>query len=182
MEKEMNQSTIKLITPLEMFNLQKDENTIILYDVRTPAEYRELHAKGVMNMPLDKLETDNFKDKHNTTIDTPLYFICKSGNRGQKACEKFLKAGFGNIYNVEGGTDAWEERGLPIILGEKSISLERQVRIAAGFLVLLGMTLGFFVHQAFYSLSAFVGGGLIFAGITDICSMGIMLSKMPWNK
>lgn len=83
--------------------------------------------------------------------------------------------------NVEGGTQACIEAGLSVVRGKKAISLERQVRIAAGSLVLLGVGLSF-VHPYFIGLSAFIGAGLVFAGITDTCGMGMMLAKMPWNK
>jgi hypothetical protein len=74
------------------------------------------------------------------------------------------------------------DAGLPVFRGKKAVSLERQVRIAAGSLVLLGSALGCFVDPAFIGLSAFIGAGLIFAGITDTCGMGIILARMPWNQ
>ena len=74
------------------------------------------------------------------------------------------------------------ESGLPVVRGKKAISLERQVRIAAGLLVLLGAVLGWLVHPAFVGLSAFVGAGLVFAGVTDTCGMGMLLARMPWNQ
>ena len=64
----------------------------------------------------------------------------------------------------------------------KGISIERQVRIIAGSLVLIGMVLGWFVHRGFFGLAAFVGAGLVFAGVTDFCSMGLLLAKLPWNR
>ena len=66
-------------------------------------------------------------------------------------CEKFVREGYQNVINVEGGTDAWAQSQLPVARGKKAISLERQVRIAAGSLVLLG-ALGSFVneHLIFY--------------------------------
>ncbi len=93
-----------------------------------------------------------------------------------------MKAGYDNIVNVDGGTSAWEAAGLPVVRGKKAMSLERQVRIAAGFLVFLGAALGYFVNPAWIGLSAFVGAGLMFAGITDTCAMGMMIAKMPWNQ
>ena len=81
-----------------------------------------------------------------------------------------------------GGTQAWQEMGLPVVRGKKVLSLERQVRITAGILVLTGALLGWIIHHAFIGISAFVGAGLAFAGITDSCGMGMMLAKMPWNK
>jgi hypothetical protein len=83
---------------------------------------------------------------------------------------------------VEGGTDAWVAAGLPVVEGKGSISIERQVRIAAGSLVVLGIVLSLLAHPLFIGLSAFVGCGLVFAGITDTCMMGMMLAKMPWNR
>jgi hypothetical protein len=74
------------------------------------------------------------------------------------------------------------EVGLPVVRGKKTISLERQVRIAAGLLVLIGSLLGWLVHPVFIGLSAFVGAGLVFAGVTDTCGMGLMLARMPWNQ
>ena len=121
-------------------------------------------------------------EARNRTKREPLYIICRSGSRGRQACEKFAAAGYTNVVNVEGGTLAWEQAGLPVVPGKKTISLERQVRIAAGALVVLGTALGFFVHPAFLSLPAFVGAGLIFAGVTDTCGMGMLLARMPWNR
>lgn len=76
---------------------------------------------------------------------------------------------------------SWMSAGLPIIEGAKTISLERQVRIAAGSLVFIGALLSYVVHPAWIALSAFVGAGLVFAGITDTCGMGMVLARMPWN-
>ena len=109
--------------------------------------------------------------------------ICQSGGRAARACERFETAGFSNVFSIEGGTSAWEQAGLPIVRGTTGvIALERQVRIAAGALVLIGLALGWFVHPAFLGLSAFVGAGLVFAGVTDWCGMGLLLAKMPWNR
>jgi hypothetical protein len=86
------------------------------------------------------------------------------------------------VINIEGGTNACIVAGLPVVRGKKAISLERQVRIAAGLLVLLGVILGWLVHPAFFGLAAFVGAGLVFAGVTDTCGMGMILARMPWNQ
>jgi rhodanese-related sulfurtransferase len=88
-----------------------------------------------------------------------------------------------DVVNVEGGTLAWEAAGLPLVHGaRKAISLERQVRIAAGFLVLVGAVLAMVVHPYFAGLSAFIGAGLMFSGITDTCGMAMVLARMPWNQ
>jgi rhodanese-related sulfurtransferase len=155
---------------------------IDLIDVRTPVEYREVHIEHARNVPLDRLDPAAVMKARTGNPDEPLYVACRSGSRGRQACEQFLAAGFTNVVNVDGGTLACVEAGLPVVRGKKAISLERQVRIAAGLLVLLGALLGWVVHPAFVGLSAFVGAGLVFAGITDTCGMGMVLARMPWNQ
>ena len=162
--------------------LCQGENSVDLIDVRTPLEFREVHVEFARNVPLDALKPSAVMTERNGTAHTPLFVICRSGNRSTKACEQFLANGFDNVVNVDGGTLAWDEAGLPVQRGKKAVSLERQVRIAAGFLVLLGVVLGFAVHPGFFGLSAFVGAGLMFAGITDTCAMGMLIAKMPWNQ
>jgi rhodanese-related sulfurtransferase len=153
-----------------------------IVDVRTPMEYQEVHVETARNVPLDTLDVDALMKHRNGQSEEPLYVICRSGSRSDKACRKIVDAGYTNVVSVEGGTKAWDEAGLPVVRGNKVMSLERQVRIAAGFLVLVGAVLGFFVHPYFIGLSAFVGAGLMFAGITDTCGMGLMLARMPWNQ
>ena len=173
--------TMTAINPQAFAELCKEGKKIDLIDVRTPVEFREVHVEMARNVPLDQLDPTALMQARNGSANEPLYVICKSGGRGQQACEKFLKAGFSNVINVQGGTMACVEAGLPVVRGKKAISLERQVRIAAGALVLLGAVLGWFGHSAFIGLSAFVGAGLVFAGITDTCGMGMILARMPWN-
>jgi hypothetical protein len=133
------------------------------------------------NVPLDRVAAEMPADR-TTGARQPLYVICRSGSRGKQACEKLVAAGHANVINVEGGTQAWEAAGLPVVRGQKGISLERQVRIAAGSLVLVGALLGYFAHPYWIALAAFVGAGLVFAGITDTCGMGMLLARMPWNQ
>ena len=173
--------SVTAISPQRLAELCK-AGRIDLIDVRTPVEFRELHAADARNVPLDRLDPVAVMQARNGSKDEPLYVICRSGSRGRQACEKFLAAGFTNVVNVEGGTLACVEAGLPVVRGKKAISLERQVRIAAGLLVLLGALLGWLVHPAFVGLAAFVGAGLVFAGITDTCGMGMLLARMPWNQ
>ena len=133
------------INPQELAELCKDGKKIDLIDVRTPVEFREVHVEIARNVPLDQLDVAALMKARNGSANEPLYVICRSGSRGQQACEKFLTAGFSNVVNIEGGTMACVEAGLPVVRDRKAISLERQVRIAAGSLVLLGAGLSF-VH------------------------------------
>lgn len=169
------------ITPQELFQRKKSGQPVELIDVRTPVEFRELHVDFARNLPLDRLDPKQIQAERQNA-DQPLYVVCRSGSRGKQACEKLAAAGLTNVINVEGGTLACEAAGLPVLRGKKAISLERQVRIAAGSLVLLGAALGLWVHPYWIGLSAFVGAGLVFAGVTDTCGMGMMLARMPWNQ
>lgn len=170
--------TTRTISPRQLHDLVEAGTPVDLIDVRTPVEFREAHLSFARNVPLDQLDAANLASPTNG----PLYVICRTGNRASQACGKLLAAGHGHVVNVEGGTQAWDQAGLPIVRGKKAISLERQVRIAAGSLVLVGAVLGFFVSPYWIGLSAFVGAGLVFAGITDTCGMGMLLARMPWNQ
>ena len=169
------------ISPNELDILLRSGKTIRLIDVRTPAEYGSAHVAQAINVPLDRISPETVQ-KATGTSGGVLHIICQSGARGAMACEKLSQAGIQDLVNVEGGTGAWIAAGLPVIRGKKAMSLERQVRIAAGFLVFTGVLLGFFVHPYAFGLAGFVGAGLMFAGITDTCAMGMLIAKMPWNQ
>ena len=170
------------IKPVELQKLLQTDPALLLLDVRTPVEYEEVHVPQARNVPLDRLRPETFSASNGTPDTRPVYLLCRTGGRAAKAAEKFMFAGADRGVVVEGGTQAWIAAGLPVARGTATvISLERQVRIAAGSLVLLGVVLGWLVHGAFFGLSAFVGAGLIFAGITDFCGMGLLLARLPWN-
>jgi rhodanese-related sulfurtransferase len=173
--------TVPTITPKRLEEVRTEGQAVDLIDVRTPVEYREVHVAFARNVPLDRLDPATVRRERTAADEEPLYVICRSGSRGRQACQKLAAAGL-NVVNVEGGTLACVDAGLPVVRGKAAISLERQVRIAAGSLVLLGAALGWLVHPAFVGLSAFVGAGLVFAGVTDTCGMGLLLARMPWNR
>lgn len=154
---------------------------IELIDVRTPLEFSSVHVDFAKNVPLDKLDPESIKRERRDASE-PLYVVCHSGGRSKQACDRLEAVGLANVINVAGGTTACVEAGLPVVRGKKSMSLERQVRIAAGSLVLIGCLLGIFVHPYGFGLSLFVGAGLVFAGVTDTCGMGMILARMPWNR
>src|SRR3954454_15387842 len=162
---------IATISPSDLLQRQKLGQSCDLIDVRTPAEYRETHVEFARNVPLDQLDPDSVMRARNGSSGEPLFVVCQLGGRSQKACEAFHRKGYTNVVNVEGGTEACVTAGLPLTRGKKAISLERQVRIVAGFLTLTGVILGWQVHPAFYGLSGFIGAGLLFAGVSNTCGM-----------
>ena len=175
---------IATISPTTLSELRRKGEKVTLIDVRTPAEYGEVHVDFAHNIPLDRLDA---KAVASLGGNGPLYFVCKSGTRSQKACEKLLAAGLTDVISVEGGTAACEAAGVPVIRGRKVMSLERQVRIAAGALVAVGAALAAFGPDLMWQrigagLAGFVGCGLVFAGITDTCGMAMLIARMPWNQ
>ncbi len=162
---------------------RQEEGPLEIIDVRTPAEFNSVHAVSARNIPLDQLDPAALMQSRNGSAELPLYLICKSGTRGNKAQNKFADAGYDNVINVEGGTEAWAAAGLPVVRGKAMISLERQTRIAAGFIVMAGGAAAIALDNAYIAaLPAAVGAGLMLAGIFDSCLMGMMLARMPWNR
>ena len=177
---------VATISPTTLADLRRKGDKLTLIDVRTPAEFGEVHVDFAHNIPLDRLDLQSVKA---VAGDGPVYFVCKSGTRSQKACEKLLAAGIRDVVSVEGGTAACEAAGVPVVRGRKVMSLERQVRIAAGALVAIGAALAGFGPEAPVNwqaigagLAGFVGCGLVFAGITDTCGMAMLIARMPWNQ
>ena len=80
-----------------------------IVDVREPAEYREGHIPGAVNIPMGQLTS------RLTELDRqqPVYVVCASGNRSSAMTEVLTAAGFDAI-NVAGGTSAWIRSGRPV--------------------------------------------------------------------
>ncbi len=175
--KQLMEST--LLSSISPSDTNTRRASALLLDVRTPAEYTEMHIDGALSHPITELNPDFVRSQ--TQGQRECIVICRSGGRARKAAETLAAAGITNIKIMDGGMMSWMSAGLPFIEGAKTISLERQVRIAAGSLVFIGALLSYVVHPAWIALSAFVGAGLVFAGITDTCGMGMVLARMPWN-
>jgi rhodanese-related sulfurtransferase len=174
---------MKAIPSREFQRLLGEQSDLAVLDVRTPAEFDEVHVAGARNVPLADLSPKALYEGGTLPAGKPVYLLCRSGARARQAAEKFAALGFDSAVVVEGGTLACVEAGMPVVRGtSKVISLERQVRIAAGSLVLVGVLGGYFVHPLLIWLAAFVGAGLVFAGVTDWCGMGLLLARAPWNQ
>ncbi|MCC6581767.1 MAG: rhodanese-like domain-containing protein [Phycisphaeraceae bacterium] len=173
---------VRTVTCQEVARLREQDPGLELIDVRTPAEYRSVHAVGAKSIPLDELDAGCVMSQRGERADKPLYLICAGGTRSAKACQKFIAAGYSNVVSIDGGTQTWEKAGMPVEHGKKTLSLERQTRIAIGAMALLGAALAWFVHPAWVALCGFVGCGLIFAGLTNLCPLASLIAVMPWNK
>lgn len=156
-----------------------DENAVNLIDVRETAEYATERIPGAKLHPLSQFNPDRVRPSEGKK----LVLYCQSGNRSAKAARQCLDAGFNYVIHLRGGIPTWKNAGYPIEKSKNApISLFRQVQIVAGSLVVLGTVLGVFVSPKFLLLSGFVGAGLVFAGVTNTCAMGMLLAKLPYNQ
>jgi rhodanese-related sulfurtransferase len=149
----------------------------VLVDVREADEHAREHVPGARHNPLSRL----------AAVEAPagkaVIFHCRSGARTAANASRLAAAAQCEAYLLEGGLEAWKKAGLPVSLDRgQPIEIMRQVQIVAGSLVLLGVVLGVWVAPAFLGLSAFVGAGLAFAGISGWCGMARLLALMPWNR
>ncbi len=173
---------MKTISPKEAFKKYQSAKARLI-DVRTSIEYRTVHAVGAEAHELGTLTPDYIsRGEVGSDKERAMIFLCARGGRAGRAAERFEEQGFKNSYVVEGGTDAWLEANLPVERGKVAVSLERQVRIAAGGFVFLGSVLGAFVSPYFLIIPLFIGAGLVSSGVTNTCGMAMLLAKMPWNK
>ena len=108
--------------------------------------------------------------------------LCRTGTRSAMAADMLLQSGVHGVKVLDGGMTRWEKERLPVVKGQKTFTLERQVRIAAGSFVLGGLILSWFVHPYFIAIPLFVSCGLVYSGITDNCMMAIVLMKLPYNR
>ena len=150
---------------------------VTVIDVREPMEYASGHINGSLNIPLARI----------TKVDLPrgpLVLVCQSGNRSTMALKKLVQQGHPHqVTDLAGGVPAWQQAGFDVRkLKGAPLPLMRQVQIAAGGLVLLGVILSQTVAPGWIWLSGFVGAGLTFAGISGFCGMARLLAAMPWNK
>lgn len=150
-----------------------------ILDVRTPGEFETAHIAGAYNVPLDLLR--EHRGEIVTHLDEDVILVCRSGQRAAQAEETLRNAGLPNVHILEGGIAAWEAKGFAVNRGAQRWDLERQVRLVAGSIVLTSI-LGSIAAPKLKWLAAGVGGGLTFAALSNTCAMGMLLSRLPFNR
>jgi rhodanese-related sulfurtransferase len=166
--------TMKSVTPAEARFLI--ETGAKLIDIRTPDEHAREHIPGAVNVPLADINRFH-------AGDCPVVFHCRSGARTKANVVRLGAASSAQCYVLEGGIEAWRRAGFEVKADpHQPLELMRQVQLAAGGLVLLGVALGFLADPAFFALSGLVGAGLMMAGATGWCGMARLLQHMPWNR
>lgn len=167
---------MKTITAEEFLSVKGKSRLAV--DVRSPDEFRFEHVEGSINIPLERLKEGLAELPPNENV----YLICQSGLRSIAACERLELEGFSGVTSVQGGIGAIKKAGGVIEKSGAPLPLMRQVQIAAGSLVVLGVILSYMIDPKWILISAFVGLGLVLAGVTGSCVLALLLSKMPWNK
>jgi rhodanese-related sulfurtransferase len=156
-----------------------DAGRAVLVDIREADEFARSHVKGAQSQPLSTWE----KAHLSIDPDADVIFTCRSGMRTAGACDRLAARVNGDAFVLEGGLDAWAKAGLPVETNaDAPMEIMRQVQIAAGSLVLIGVILGFLVAPAWFAISGFVGAGLTFAGVSGFCGMARLLMLAPWNR
>ena len=156
-----------------------EEGRAELIDIRDPGERNQMRIPDARWIPLTGLEA-GLKADPNRKVGI---FHCRSGRRTEMHADKLAEVGYPETYVLEGGIMAWKKAGYPVASDSKApIEIMRQVQIAAGSLVLLGVILGVWVDSGFFWLSGFIGAGLVFSGATGSCAMASMLAKLPFNR
>jgi rhodanese-related sulfurtransferase len=156
-----------------------DQGNVVLVDVREPAEYAGEHIRDAKLVPLSRFDPLQVPQEGGKTI----VLYCRTGNRSAQAAQRLITAGARAVKHLQGGLEAWQAAGYETERAAHApISLQRQVQMVAGSLVLLGTILGAWLSPWFLLLSGFVGAGLTFAGLTDTCGMAMLLAKLPYNQ
>src|SRR5712692_5611945 len=156
-----------------------EQGESILIDVREPPEYATEHIPGARLLPLSTFDPTRVPQE----VGKKVVLHCVMGMRSAQAGQKLLDAGFTTVYNFRGGVQAWKDAGYATARGQRTpLSLQRQVQIVSGSLVLLGTLLGVIASPWFLVLSGVVGVGLVYAGVSGTCGMATLLAQLPYNQ
>lgn len=157
----------------------------VIVDVRPAGEYVAGHVPGAVSVPLDELTPARIGQvvgAPDAGITRPLHLTCQTGVRARQAAERLAAAGLNDLVLLQGGTAAWERAGLPLRRLGRGISLERQVQITIGAVLILKVIFGFTVHEAFFAVGLLIGIGLIVTGTSRCCGLARLLARLPWNR
>ncbi|MDZ5077792.1 rhodanese-like domain-containing protein [Nesterenkonia sp. HG001] len=169
------------MSPTELAEKIRSQDTPLLVDVRTPAEHESLRVPGSHNAPLDLLRKN--KETLAEQFTGEIVLICQTGNRANQALQHLCAAGVETARVLEGGVVAMEaQHRQHTYRGQQRWAMDRQVRMVAGSLVLAGFLGGKLISPKVGYLAGAIGAGLTFSALTDSCAMAAALKKMPWNK
>jgi rhodanese-related sulfurtransferase len=169
---------MKTITATDARRLLADGQAMLI-DVRDPSEFAGEHIACAASMPLSTLDSSALDA---LPADRKMIFQCQRGKRGEQACAVIDASSLKQqVFNLEGGIEAWKAAGLPVVRQQAGMPIQRQVQLTIGLLVLISVVLGFSVNTSFFLLAGFLGMGLTFAGLTGWCGLALLMKQAPWN-
>ncbi|MFE5796507.1 rhodanese-like domain-containing protein [Streptomyces sp. NPDC056503] len=171
--------TVQSITPAVLHRLVQEGRAPRLLDVRTPGEFRTAHIPGSYNVPLHTLR--EHRAELRSHLDEEVVLVCRSGQRAKEAEQALAQAGLPNLRVLDGGMNAWEAVNAPVKRGPQRWDMERQVRLVAGSVVLATGLVGIVVPGV-HLIGTAIGAGLTYAALSNSCAMGVLLSKLPYNR
>ncbi|MBP2217219.1 rhodanese-like domain-containing protein [Arthrobacter sp. CAN_C5] len=171
---------LKSVTAQQLLSWQQEHEDVVVIDVRSAAEFASQHIRGACNVPLPLLS--EHAGEFASRLHSRVVLVCQSGARAEQARQRLNGVGLDAAYVLNGGTAGFADGGGAVVSGKTRWDLERQVRMTAGSLVLLGLTGGRFLSPKIRSLAGVIGAGLTFSAATNTCAMGTVLSALPWNR
>lgn len=151
----------------------------LLLDVREPDEHRRESIAGSSLTPTSGFDPRRLPQAG----DRWIILHCKSGTRAREAARRCIDAGATHIACVAGGIEGWKAAGLPVIRDTRApLPVMQQTQIAMGSIVVISTALGAFWHPLALGVTAFIGCGMIFAGLTGNCGMATLIGQLPWNR
>lgn len=169
----------KTVDTAQIRALRESDPQIRLIDVRTPGEFASAHIPGSYNVPLDLLR--EHRSELTASHGDPVVLVCASGARADQARTLLETAGLDRLSVLRGGITGWENEGGELNRGRGTWAMERQVRLAAGLLVLIGVVAST-AYKPLKWIAGFVGAGLTFAAVTNTCAMSKVLGLLPHNR
>jgi rhodanese-related sulfurtransferase len=173
-------TAISALAPETLRGWTSEHQDLVVIDVRSAAEFESMHIRGSYNVPLPLLSEHS--DELAARLGSRVVLVCQSGARADQARQRLAKSGIDTAYVLTGGVPGFAAAGGDVIKGKARWDLERQVRLAAGSLVVLGLAGGKFVSPRIRTLAGVIGAGLTFSAATNTCAMGQAISAMPWNR
>ena len=167
------------VDPATVIDWMSDPDAVTVLDVRSPAEFETRHIAGSYNLPLDLV--GEHAAQLAARLDRKVVLVCQSGVRAGQARQRLAGTGMDNLHVLKAGVPGYAAAGGQVVDGRPRWALERQVRLVAGGLVLAGVLASRWTPKAAL-LAGGIGAGLTASALTDTCTMGRLLSALPYNR
>lgn len=104
----------KALTPALLTHLINRENALVV-DVSPINDFEKGHVVGSRNVVMSQFDPEN--KQLAKARELPVALVCRSGAVSAQAAKRLVKAGFKQVYWLDGGIGAWQSAGLPLARG-----------------------------------------------------------------